>query len=462
MKDVQFSRSELLLAVCATIYIAVLPMASTIALRNLALLGMLMLLVICLRRTGIGVLSTLFGPWLAPLVVWIAYLCLFPLFAEDSSEAWRSLGTVWYRGILALLAGAGLALVIGPRLPIGTAFQIGVVSMTALFIHLGLVVWKAVETSAMPWNYWGRETHHADLGYAAGHAVVLLAISLVAGREGKRALAWGLIAVALASVTIAHSRGGLGFALLGLLLVFALAGLARGGAHRFRQAGVLVGVISIIAGMVFFASRSDDRWGRMIDRLAGGFYGDSLQIQCEGYSKVEQELIQRFGEGHRAADLVESIRNGDGARMVLLRAGLRQAIDHPWGLDGSRQAYQRRLERYCPNSDPNVFKPAHTHNGWLDTVLALGWIGAGLYLLVLLNFLRMGVAGLRAGGDGLEFALVLVGLSLFWILRGLTDSVYRDHQLEMQGFVLAYAAVALRLRSRPRPDADVPDGGVRA
>lgn len=450
-----------LLLLFAAIYIAVLPMANTMALRNVALLAVLVLLAFVSIRVPAQWWLGISSAWLIPLALWVAYLCLFPLIAEDSAGAWRNLGQIWYRSILALVAGAGVAVVLARYGGLVTTFHVGLLTVVPLVIHLGLVAFKAYEISGIPWNYWGRETHHADLGYAAGHAVVLFAVSaaLALKRERRRLVAFALIAAAILSVTIAHSRGGLGFALLGLFLVFAVDLMVSDARKRTRYIAILVAGVAAIVLVVVFASRSDDRWVRMADRLAGGFYGDALQIQCEGNAQIERELTERFGPGQQTADLVESIRAGDGARIVLVRAGLRLAELHPWGLDGSRQAYQLRLKEYCPN--PAAFQISHTHNGWLDTVLSLGWIGAGLYLLVLVNFLRLGIKGLRTGGEGIEWAYVLVVLSIFWILRGLTDSVYRDHQLEMQGFVLAYAAVALQLRSRPKLNTDTTGHGAR-
>jgi len=93
---------------------------------------------------------------------------------------------------------------------------------------------------------------------------------------------------------------------------------------------------------------------------------------------------------------------------------------------------------------------AHTHNGWIDTMLAIGWLGAALYLGVLLAYLRQGWACLRSDGPVRSWGLVLVALSVFWIVRGGTDSVFRDHMLEMQGFMLAFAASAMRLYGRSK------------
>lgn len=137
------------------------------------------------------------------------------------------------------------------------------------------------------------------------------------------------------------------------------------------------------------------------------------------------------------------MKNGDAARVVVLRAGIALASHNPWGSDGSRLAYQNLLREQC--SQP-VILMAHTHNGWIDTILALGWAGGALYWVVLSYFFVTGYTYLRSSNHLNEWAIVLVALSLFWILRGATDSVFKDHMLEMQGFVLAYAAANVWLQ----------------
>lgn len=92
---------------------------------------------------------------------------------------------------------------------------------------------------------------------------------------------------------------------------------------------------------------------------------------------------------------------------------------------------------------------AHTHNGWVDTALALGWLGALLYLWLLGFLCVKGYKAIRHGGPDLEWPYALFALSIFWMIRGLFDSVFRDHMLEMQGFVLFYAFMAILMaRSR--------------
>jgi len=135
------------------------------------------------------------------------------------------------------------------------------------------------------------------------------------------------------------------------------------------------------------------------------------------------------------------VRSGDGARIVVARAGFALAMQTPLGSDGSRQAFQNLLRKECPNP---AIAMSHSHNGWVDMMLAIGIPGAVLYLVVLLDFAIRGYRLLERNGAGNGWALVLLVLAAFWIVRGVTDSVFRDHMLEMQGFMLAFALVASR------------------
>jgi hypothetical protein len=420
----------------AVIYMAVLPMSETIALRNLALL----LLLVCLAWQFQKIRHDI--QWSLPLVLWAVYLTLFPLTASDHETAWRSFGGQWSRGLLAMLAGAGVAAVAHKKIKV-TAFHLGLVSAFTICVHLVILGWKTLETSSIPWGYWGRETHHADLGYAAGQAIVLLAAAWVAGKKKYRPLATGVIVACLLSTAMANSRAGFVFGVIGGALVFGSAFLSQASQKR-RQ--ILWGfLVVVLAGAAIFsiAVKNDARWRNMWSQITAGFHGDALQIQCEGTASVEPWIISQYGPGEQAQRVINAVRDGDGARIVLLRAGFQLALKHPWGSDGSRQAYKKLLRQECPNP---AISMAHAHDGWLDTILAIGWIGAALYLWVLLYLFSQGYAYLRREEILNEWALVLVSLSAFWILRGFTDSVYRDHMFEMQGFVLCYALMAMRNR----------------
>lgn len=426
----------------AAIYLAVLPMADTIALRNVALLALL----VCLAWQFPKMRSE-FRLGL-PILLWAAYLLIFPVIADEHRVALQSLESQWGRGLLAMLAGAGTALVLRNR-KWGGVFHLGLISSVSILVYLVLAAVKAWELHAIPWGYWGRETHHADLGYTAGQAAVLLTAVLVT--QGKKYRFWSiaLIAGGLVCTALARSRAGFVFALLGGVLVFATAYLAQGARHRRYALGSLV--ILILAGGVVFsiAAKVDPRWGNMATQLSAGFMGDAIQIECEGTASIEGDILARYGDGEQAQGIIYSVRIADGARMVLLRAGLALSLKHPWGLDGSRQSFQKLLRRECPAP---VLNMAHAHNGWIDTALAIGWLGVVLYLAVLLQYAAQGYKRLRTEAEPNVWAVVLLTLSSFWMLRAMADSVFRDHMFEMQGFVLTYALLAMRNRTTEQMD----------
>jgi len=424
------------LGLFAATYLAVLPMAETIAVRYAALLAVLISLVLNFQgirdKINLGL----------PVLLWAAYLLAFPIISNDHVVAWQSLRLQWGMGLLAMFAGAGVAAVLNRRFD-GAVFWLGAISAVPVLVHLVLFASWAWQIGFIPWGYWGRETHHADLGYAAGHAVILLSAWLVAGKRENRSWAVVLIGAALISTMVAQSRAGLAFAVLGVLLVFVPAYLAQAPSRKRRY--VLAGLAALlVAGMsvLVLAVKEDPRWRDMLVRISAGFLGNAIQIECEGTASVESTIISMYGPGKQAQDLTSNIRAGDGARPVVLRAGLQLALKHPWGSDGSRQAFQKLLKQECPNP---AISMAHAHNGWVDTMLAIGWVGAALYLWVLLYFFRQGLASLRSRGGLNPWGLVLAALPIFWMVRGFADSVYRDHMLEMQGFMLAYALVASRL-----------------
>lgn len=413
----------------AAIYLAVLPMADTIALRNVALFALLVCLIWQFPRIRPEFRLGL------PILLWMAYLLVFPVIAEDHRVALQSLEGQWGRGILAMLAGAGTALVLRNR-KIGVAFYLGLVSSMTLLVFLSLVAWKTLQTGAIPWGYWGRESHHADLGYAAGQAVVLLTAALIAGQKRHRPWAVLLLVCALISPALANSRAGLAFAILGGGLVFLAAVLTQAGTTRRYVLGGMVAMVLAGVAVFYVAVKVDPRWHDMTAKFEAGLLGDPIVIECEGTASIEAEIAARYGPAERAQSVIAGVRDGDGARVEILRAGMWLAYKHPWGLDGSRQSFQKRLRQECAVP---VLNMAHAHNGWVDTALAIGWAGVLLYFWVLVYFCAQGFLHLRDNTELNEWALVLIALSIFWMLRAWTDSVFRDHMFEMQGFVLAYA-----------------------
>jgi O-antigen ligase len=124
---------------------------------------------------------------------------------------------------------------------------------------------------------------------------------------------------------------------------------------------------------------------------------------------------------------------------MVARSGLQLMLEHPMGIDGSKKAYQIAINQFCGKVPVIVL--SHTHNGWIDTALAIGIPGALLLLIVIINY---GVQGFRLSRRSQPFnamGLALFASAFIWILRALLDSTLRDQMLEMQAFIFPFLLV---------------------
>ncbi|MDP1655950.1 MAG: O-antigen ligase family protein [Hylemonella sp.] len=479
---------------CLLAYLAILPMADTIALRNLFLLVLLLLLLVW----GMGVgRETLRGmkllQWLPlPLFLWGVFLLLFPLWAVEPDVALVNLKGQWGASILAWIVGLGAVLMLGRRGPGvwalagASAFLVGIHLLLTLMAWVGLfgplqgsaLSWSAIWQATMatvdprsgavwswqsfPWGFRGFDPMHGNLGYTASQTIVLLIASFVLARQAHKLprvwmAATGII-LCFFSTVVANSRGAVLFSLLVLLLavVAYLLRVRAGHGERSQEsfgtkshARWVLPLMGILLVIVFTQSlQKDSRWRSMLDNVRVGFMiTDPVNFQCNGLTPEDEAAIRlRFADkpSSYADKLIENLI-GDGGRIVLMRAGLQMVGEQPWGLDGSRQSYKKLMAARCSHTP--VFEFAHAHQGWIDTSLALGWGGVLLWALLMVYLL---VTGWRALGReaGAPWAWALFLLSAFWILRGFADSVYREHNLQMQALLLGYLWGRLKLETQ--------------
>jgi hypothetical protein len=165
-----------------------------------------------------------------------------------------------------------------------------------------------------------------------------------------------------------------------------------------------------------------------------------LTLLCNGISQESEALI-RAKFSSRDPGYVDALLNGlkqqDGGRILLMRAGFDLMLENVRGLDGSRQSYRKLIEAKCGHEPALQF--AHSHQGWIDLALGLGWAGLVIFGMMMGNFLFVGWHHLdKAKADVGEWAMALFLISAFWMSRGFADSVYREHYLQMQMLLLCY------------------------
>jgi hypothetical protein len=485
------------------ICVAILPMSETIALRNILLAFMIVLFSLGnlfsdeIRRDSIQA-----AKWVPlPLILWIFYLCIFPMWAPMADSALANLRGQWGESIVAWVAGFGAVVILGRRGP--SLLQLAYASAFPLFVHLVLAALAFIGVFSpdfyQPYTNWsmarlmieinlwfsggfdglqpyhpitdgfhGIEVMSGNLGYPSSVAIALFVSQLFKSKIVNKESMFGVISCLAAigfmflSLLIVRSRGGMVFGLFvlfsGILWSIFLQVLKRGKPNNqsvndvyvARLFGIPFIAAVLLAGVGYQALKVDPRWLQMTDKIQAGFIvADPVATLCQGLSPEDESLIRASftaSDSTYVDGIIQSIENGDGGRVILMRAGWKLALDNPLGLDGSRQSYERLMEARCQY--PPKLNYGHSHNSWLDMSMAIGWIGVMLFAAMLVTFFWTAVK-MFSVTEGADVYMALGLLAGFWFVRGFFDSLYREHYLEMQALVMIYLYfMALRSRSK--------------
>jgi hypothetical protein len=377
------------------------------------------------------------------VILFIFYLFIqLLLFSTDLKSGLSGFKSEWMHFILFSLAGAGAGLITSKQKSENMLLFLGIAFAVPLLIHLSLSAMKGVEIGAIPWRYWGINEIHGDLGYTALQASILLSTYFLCASKARwqSALSLALLLACIASPLIAQSRGGVIFAIVGIVFTaatyFVMA--QKKSSFSVKSLVTLIAAIICIGFLVKIGISVDPtRWGGTLSRALVGFHGDPNILYCNGIDSLRKSLQAKGVDITPEIEAgIKSVEDGDGARVMAARSGLRMAIENPMGINGSKQAYQTAITEFCGKS-PAIFI-SHTHNAWIDTSLAIGIPGAILLLLVMLNYGWQGFKMIRRPQQLNPFALALFVSASIWIFRGMLDSTLRDQMLEMQAFTLAF------------------------
>jgi hypothetical protein len=294
---------------------------------------------------------------------------------------------------------------------------------------------------------------HGNIGYAASQTVALSFVYLcIAWRERNAkgiALSALLIVLCFLSVIIAASRGAVYFGLLLLLislLTYVRVEKQLGGKTGDPRSKIniaklivvcLVALISI-ASFVYVKGRDDVRWYSMWDKVKIAWTTENpVGVLCNGASdSTLQQIKQEYqGKGEEYTHALIAGLEGDGGRILLMRAGAQLVLENPRGLDGSRQSYEKLMLEKCGHQPKLQF--SHAHQAWINLALAFGWLGVTFFAVMMGYFVMLGWRNLENLNQW-PWAMALFLIGIFWVLRGFTDAVYQDHYLQMQALLLAY------------------------
>jgi hypothetical protein len=241
-------------------------------------------------------------------------------------------------------------------------------------------------------------------------------------------------------VLIAKSRGGIIFFWITCFSSVVLLSIIKNYFFKRRIlsiALIFICLISAIFALQISAKYDPERWNNISTRLMMGLQSHPKLVFCEGIDELRKELIEKNkslrDEEQKA---LASVEDGDGARVMVARAGLMLIPENLMGINGSKEAYQIAITNYCGH-EPQIFL-SHTHNAWIDTALAVGPIGALLLLFYYFNLISFSIKTLTNNNKINPYSFALCLTAILWLLRGILDSTLRDQMLEMQAFILSF------------------------
>jgi len=351
----------------------------------------------------------------------------------------------WLPAFMMFAAGIGLARVlVQSKLQHPHAVIAMVISIPVLAFLLAngiVVVYATISAGAIISNLWGIGEQKGIVG----NLIILLGPILIAEQlsrqvNSRRLLpfpTWGILAVFVLlffTLFAASSRNGLLILLLctlwgGWVMVYEV--------HKSWPAKkvillVLVALtVVVVALMVSY--KFDPRWHTFLETipLAWDIDRDLFWLRDDGLN------LPLTPSG-------QPVDTSQYYRIAWAHEGWRMLMEHPWGVEIARDAFQRLvLEKYGQAA------MAHTHNSWLDMGLQVGIPGLLIWGWILGLKARYGWQVWRAHRSPLGIGLA--AMVFIYAAHGMLDSIFREHQI--QQFMLAagllFGAIALEKRELP-------------
>lgn len=375
------------------------------------------------------------------LLIFFAYLLIQLLFfSTNYQQAFSNFRAEWMHFILFSIIGAGIGLIYREKSSLKILLYLGIAFSIPLYIHLALFAVKSIAIKGIPWGYWGINEIHGDLGYTSLQASTLLFTYFLFSSKKSSESYWAILLIApcIFSPLLAMSRGGTLFSVMAISLsTLAYILIGPKGTFSIKKfclvlAGIfLAGFIVVQVGL----KAQPERWGGITSRISLGFQAKANDVFCNGTGHLERYLKEKgVNITPQLKKDLGSIKDGDGQRVIAARSGASLIIEHPMGINQSRQAYQQAIIEYC-QKNPEIFI-SHAHNAWIDTSLAIGIPGVILLMLSMLQYARKGYnAATRKSSSTLHaFGIALFASAFLWLIRGFFDSTMRDQMLEMQSF----------------------------
>ena len=424
VRNAQLSVSSwLLLALCISLqFICSLPHA--IALRKLFLLSAFLIAFKCFWEGMRNKPNPLIFAFLLLVILQVWELVISGFIASQPLNSFSEWKGQWMPALMAFIVGIGLArtLMLSRLKDPSAAIMLSIVVPIALFLSINAVVlihgW--IQSGGFIASRAGIGDHKGVVGYLAALLEPILIADLLARfARGGRLLpipAWAtsvLLVLAICTLVATTNRNGILILILTLTLFAAILVLEIRKNYSVKKViAAILATFAFVLAIAITSYKIDPRWQT---------FAETIPIAWD----IDRDQYW-LGDDASAAPKTPSGKQVDisqYSRIAWAHEGWRMLLLHPWGIEIARDTFRTlELEKYGHAG------MSHSHNSWIDFGLNVGIPGLLLWGSFLVLLARHGWGTWRKHKDPLGLALAV--LVTMFAVRGLLDSIFRDHELE--------------------------------
>lgn len=410
------------LFICAVLYL-IWPTTHTIALRKLLLLISACIGIVLWIRSD-DRYAILKSPWLVflgLLLVWVIFHAAF--ISQNGAEAWREFLGQWVPPYLAVVAGIGLAL--AGRSIDSSVFRIYLFAVLAAqpVLFLLVTIYKSILLGhlAIGWTVvlLGTDlktslTFSSDMLAALSCAKLL--DSFNTDTQNRKKYLWLLpIVLAMFVAIFTESLNSIILIIGCVILMIILLGYKL----KIKLLRSRVAALILILAISIYAASFIPAVALHRDRMISN---SKIAFNIDTYTNWIS--FPKFGLPNN--EMGEPLPESFYLRVAYAKAGLRAALEHPWGYGVTRQAFERLVQQKYPDA-----YISNAHNGYLNLSCAVGIPGLLLFALAIISIFR------QLNKSSSELAHPAVWMIGIYVAHWGFDALERDHFFESYLFVIA-------------------------
>ncbi len=418
------------------LFIFILPIPGTIALRHFLTLALLCLCVIAIRKESIGValLAKRASPLLLTLAVITTWLLLQAgAISQETAWAMKEITNQWLPALLMAALGVGVASA-WTKASWTRAQVLGLLAscmlaqvLASLLAVLPMYLADGYFPQAKTWFTAGK----LEISYWNNLLLALLAVDAL-GRWLYRSaitnlplpvVAIGILLVVVSNLAFGARAGVIGSGMLVVSLSLLVLWHERGRLGPRRVITFMLTALLLVISLAAINYRLDSRWATFTETAEVAW----SQSGGQAWLNPEETPVPALISGVPAEESAYY-------RISWIRAGIDLVADYPLGVGYGRNAFGHALRK---TSETRL---GHAHSGIIDWTVGTGLPGLVLWLGLLGSMLVLGLRRYFRKQDAAGLVLVFAVGGFFG--RMLIDSINRDHML-MLFFLILGILVAL-------------------